>query len=65
MKDIAMIGGIFETEEGAKGFQNLLIDDSIVVKFYMPNAQMPILYWVANQQLVDNLKETLDAGSAV
>ena len=61
MKDIAMIGGIFETEEGAKGFQNLLISDSVVVKFYMPNAQMPILYWVANQQLVDNLKETLDA----
>ena len=61
MKEIAMICGIFETEEGAKGFQNLLIGDSIVVKFYMPNAQMPILYWVANQQLVDNLKETLDA----
>ena len=61
MKEIAMIGGIFETEEGAKGFQNLLEDDSVVVKFYIPNAQMPILYWVANQQLVDNLKETLDA----
>ena len=65
MKDIAMIGGIFETEEGAKGFQNLLIGDSIVVKFYMPNAQMPILYWVANQTSIDDLKETLDAGSAV
>jgi len=32
-----------------------------VVKFYMPNAMQPVLYWVANQQLVDNLKETLDA----
>jgi len=61
MKEIAMIGGIFETEEGAKGFQNLLEDDSVVVKFYMPNAMQPVLYWVANQQLVDNLKETLDA----
>ena len=61
MKDIAMIGGIFETEEGAKGFQNLLEDDSVVVKFYMPNAIQPVLYWVVNQQLVDNLKETLDA----
>jgi len=61
MKEIAMIGGVFETEEGAKGFQNLLEDDSIVVKFYMPNAMQPVLYWVANQQLVDNLKETLDA----
>jgi hypothetical protein len=61
MKEIAMIGGVFETEEGAKGFQNLLEDDSVVVKFYMPNAMQPVLYWVANQQLVDNLKETLDA----
>jgi len=61
MKEIPMIGGIFETEEGAKGFQNLLEDDSVVVKFYMPNAMQPVLYWVANQQLVDNLKETLDA----
>ena len=56
-----MIGGIFETEEGAKGFQNLIIGDSIVVKFYMPNAQKPILYWVANQRSVDDLKETLNA----
>lgn len=61
MKEIPMIGGVFETEEGAKGFQNLLEDDSVVVKFYMPNAMQPVLYWVANQQLVDNLKETLDA----
>ena len=61
MKETAMIGGVFETEEGAKGFQNLLEDDSVVVKFYMPNAMQPVLYWVANQQLVDNLKETLDA----
>jgi len=61
MKEIPMIGGIFETEEGAKGFQNLLGDDSVMVKFYMPNAMQPVLYWVANQQLVDNLKETLDA----
>jgi len=61
MKEIAMIGGVFETEEGAKGFQNLLEDDSVVVKFYMPNAIQPVLYWVVNQQLVDNLKETLDA----
>ena len=61
MKEIAMINGVFETEEGAKGFQNLLEDDSVMVKFYMPNAMQPVLYWVANQQLVDNLKETLDA----
>ena len=61
IKEIAMIGGIFETEEGAKGFQNLLIGDSVVVKFYMPNAQKSILYWVANQRSVDDLKETLDA----
>ena len=61
MKETAMIGGVFETEEGAKGFQNLLEDDSVVVQFYMPNAMQPVLYWVANQQLVDNLKETLDA----
>ena len=61
MKEIAMIGGVFETEEGAKGFQNLLIGDSVMVKFYMPNAQIPILYWVANQRLVNDLKETLDA----
>ena len=61
IKEIAMIGGIFETEEGAKGFQNLLIGDSVVVKFYMPNAVQPILYWVANQRSVDDLKETLDA----
>jgi len=61
MKEIPMIGGIFETEEGAKGFQNLLGDDSVMVKFYMPNAQIPILYWVANQRLVNDLKETLDA----
>jgi len=61
MKEIPMIGGIFETEEGAKGFQNLLIGDSVMVKFYMPNAQIPILYWVANQRLVNDLKETLDA----
>ena len=60
-KEIAMIGGIFETEEGVKGFQNLIIGDSIVVKFYMPNAQKPILYWVANQRSVDDLKETLNA----
>jgi len=61
MKEIEMIGGIFETEEGAKGFQKSILGDSIVVKFYMPNAMQPVLYWVANQQLVDNLKETLDA----
>jgi len=59
MKEIAMIGGIFETEEGAKGFQNLLEDDSVVVKFYMPNATKPILYWVANQKCVDDIKEVL------
>jgi len=59
MKEIPMIGGIFETEEGAKGFQNLLIGDSVVVKFYMPNAMQPVLYWVANQKCVDDIKEVL------
>jgi hypothetical protein len=61
MKEIAMIGGIFETEEGAKGFQNLLLDDSVVVKFYMPNAVEPILYWVANKRAADDILEVLHA----
>jgi len=60
MNELDVIGGIFETETGAKGFQNLLNEPTVIVKLHMPDAQQPVMYFVANKRFSDDLAEMLN-----
>ena len=60
MNEIDVIGGVFETEIGAKGFQNLLDEPTVVVKLHMPNAKQPVMYFVANKRFSDDLVKILN-----